>query len=99
MHMHITFDPLKNESNLVKHGVDLSSAAYLDWSEVMAHVDARRDYREVREIGFGVIDERLFCVVFTQRGDTMHIISLRKANQREVRDYVEQTQNRHADSG
>nr|WP_175109420.1 BrnT family toxin [Paraburkholderia solisilvae] len=97
--MHVTCDPLKNESNLAKHGVDLSSAAYLDWSEVMAHVDTRRDYREVREIGFGVIDERLFCVVFTQRGDTMHIISLRKANHREVRDYVEQTQNRHADSG
>lgn len=41
--------------------------------------DARRDYGEVREIGVGVIGERLYCVVFTQRGDAMHVISLRKA--------------------
>jgi uncharacterized protein len=99
MRMHVTYDSLKNESNLAKHGVDLSSAAFLDWSEVRACVDTRRDYREVREMGFGVIGERLFCVVFTQRDDTMHIISLRKANQREVRNYVEQVKDRHADGG
>lgn len=57
----------------------------------MTYVDSRHDYRELREVGFGVIDERLYCVVFTQRGDAMHIISLRKANKREVRNYVEQT--------
>nr|WP_315598715.1 BrnT family toxin [uncultured Cupriavidus sp.] len=57
----------------------------------MAGVDDRRDYGEVREIGFGVIGGRLYCVVFTQRGEIMHIISLRKANKREVTNYVEQT--------
>jgi uncharacterized DUF497 family protein len=57
----------------------------------MAKPDARRDYGEVREIGYTVIYDRLYCVVFTQRGDSMHIISLRKANSREVRNYVEQT--------
>ncbi|WP_246840206.1 BrnT family toxin [Cupriavidus sp. GA3-3] len=40
--------------------------------------------------GFGVIDERLYCVVFTQGGNAMHIISLRKANKREARNYVDQ---------
>ncbi|CAM5792978.1 hypothetical protein CCAE64S_03098 [Castellaniella caeni] len=48
-------------------------------------------YGEVREIGYAVIDDRLHCVVFTQRGDKMHVISLRKANSRGVRDYVKQT--------
>ncbi len=52
----------------------------------MARPDARMDYGELREIGYALINERLYCVVFTQRGDTMHIISLRKANPREVRD-------------
>jgi uncharacterized DUF497 family protein len=56
----------------------------------MACVDDRRDYRELREIWFGIIDERLYCVVFTQRGDSMRIVSLRKANKREVQDYVDQ---------
>lgn len=89
--MDITFDPAKNESNIAKHGVPLALAAQLDWPEVMACVDSRHDYKEVREIGFGVIGERLYCVVFTQRGDVMHIISMRKANKREVKSYVEQT--------
>jgi len=43
----------------------------------------------VREIGYGVIGNRLYCVVFTQRGDTMRVISLRKANAREARQYGE----------
>lgn len=89
--MEIAFDPAKDKSNQRKHGVSLSLAQEIDWPEVMAKPDARRDYGEVREIGYTVIDDHLYCVVFTQRGDSMHIISLRKANSREVRNYVEQT--------
>jgi len=38
-----------------------------------------------------IIGDRLYCVVFTQRGNVMHIISMRKANKREVESYVEHT--------
>lgn len=65
----------------------LSQAAKIDWTEVVAKVDIRQDYGEVREIGYAVMAGRLYCVVFTRRLDTMHIISLRKANSREVRNY------------
>ncbi|MGX6566812.1 BrnT family toxin [Cupriavidus necator] len=65
-------------------------AARFHWPSLLAGVDDRADYRELREIGFGVIDERLYCVVFTQGGNAMHIISLRKANKREARNYVDQ---------
>ncbi|CRY45636.1 hypothetical protein AQ808_28955 [Burkholderia pseudomallei] len=88
--MDITFDPTKNKTNIAKHGVSLALAAQLDWSDVLSYVDDRRDYSEVREVGFGVIGDRLYCVVFTQRGDSMHIISMRKANKREAKSYVEQ---------
>lgn len=88
--MDITFDPTKNKTNIAKHGVSLALAAQLDWSDVLSYVDDRRDYSEVREVGFGVIGDRLYCVVFTQRGDSMHIISMRKANKQEVKSYVEQ---------
>ncbi|EYS96155.1 hypothetical protein CF68_21600 [Cupriavidus sp. SK-4] len=88
--MDITFDPVKDVSNQSKHGVSLALAARFDWPNLLAGIDDRADYRELREIGFGVIDERLYCVVFTQRGNAMHIISLRKANKREVRNYVDQ---------
>jgi uncharacterized DUF497 family protein len=93
----ITYDPSKDRANIIKHGVSLGMASILEWSEVVAYVDTRRDYREVREVGFGLIAERLYCVVFTQRRKAMHIISMRKANKREVKSYVEQAQDRHAD--
>jgi uncharacterized DUF497 family protein len=53
--------------------------------------DARRDYGELREIGYGLIGDRLYCVVFVQRDQALHIISLRKANSTEVANYVNQT--------
>ena len=87
--MRITFDPAKDAGNRLKHGVSLALAVQIDWSEVWAKPDVRRDYGELREIGYALIEDRLYCVVFTQRGDTMHVISLRKANSREVRNYAE----------
>lgn len=90
--MKITYDPGKDAANLRKHGVPLSLAASIDWPNVWAKVDQRRDYHELREIGYAVLGDRLYCVVFTQRADAMHIISLRRANSREVRRYVEETQ-------
>ncbi|WP_397475412.1 BrnT family toxin [Pusillimonas sp.] len=87
--MHITYDVAKDKANRAKHGVSLSLARGLDWPEVMAKPDTRRDYGELREIGYGVIENRLYCVVFTQRRNMMHVISLRKANSREVKNYAE----------
>ena len=51
--------------------------------------DQRRDYGEVRISGLGYIGDRLFYVVFAARGEERRIISLRKANQREVKRYAE----------
>jgi uncharacterized DUF497 family protein len=65
--------------------VSLVLASEIDWSDVIARPDNRRDYFELREIGYAVIQDRLYCVVFTQRGETMHIISLRKANRRRLK--------------
>ncbi|PZX34724.1 conserved hypothetical protein [Cupriavidus phytorum] len=86
--MQISFDFGKDAANTVKHGISLAMAAEIDWSDVMCRPDTRNDYRELREIGFGFIGDRLYCVVFTQRGETFHVISLRKANMREVQDYA-----------
>jgi uncharacterized protein len=43
---------------------------------------------ELRMIGYALWDERLYCVVFTDRGVNRHIISLRKANNREQVNYA-----------
>jgi uncharacterized protein (DUF4415 family)/uncharacterized DUF497 family protein len=68
--MDLTFDPAKDQANIAKHAVSLALAAQIDWSEVVSRPDTRHDYKELREIGFGLIDDRLYCVVFTQRGES-----------------------------
>jgi uncharacterized DUF497 family protein len=91
MAMEISFDYVKDRINLDKYGVSLVDAKLLQWSSVMVKPDTRKDYKKLREIGYGLIGERLYCVVFVRRADVFHIISLRKANSREVRDYVSET--------
>jgi uncharacterized DUF497 family protein len=44
---------------------------------------------EVREVAFGVINDRLFVCVYTDRDAERRVISLRRANRREVKRYGE----------
>lgn len=87
----VSFDRAKSQANQQKHGVPLKLAKLIDWSELWCAPDDRRDYGELREIGYAHIKGHLYCVVFTQRGRSFRVISLRKANSREVKRYVEQT--------
>ncbi|MBF0294704.1 MAG: BrnT family toxin [Magnetococcales bacterium] len=91
------FDPVKNSVNQEKHGVSLAIAERLDWVLAVASPDQRSDYGEERMIGYAPLEDRLYCVVFVDRGDVRRIISLRKANSREVKAYV-QSQSFFADS-
>jgi len=86
--MNIRFDSVKNATNLVKHGVSLADAANIEWETLLTKPDTRRNYGETRMIGYALIGTRLYCVVFTDRDEERRIISLRKANQREVKHYV-----------
>jgi len=49
--------------------------------------DVRNVYSESRFIAYGYIHARFAVVVYTMRGDNLRIISLRKANKREVNQY------------
>lgn len=51
--------------------------------------DDRFDYGETREVAFGRINGRLFVCVYVDRGAQRRLISLRKANKREVKRYGE----------
>ena len=87
--MHITFDLVKDLANLRKHRVSLGLAEYMDWSMLMTIPDRRRSYGEDRYVGYGRIGSRLYCVVFVDRGEQRRVISLRKANLREVIRYAQ----------
>ncbi len=87
--MEIEFDATKNAANLAKHEVTLSEAENMEWDTLWAFPDERRHYGEERMVGFAYIGLRLYCVVYTDRGNTRRIISLRKANSREMKRYAE----------
>jgi uncharacterized DUF497 family protein len=86
--VHIVFDPEKDATNLGKHGVSLAAAAQLDWDAALAWIDDRADYGELRIVALAPIGDRLFFVVFVDRDEARRIISLRRANRREVNHYV-----------
>jgi len=84
-----TFDPGKNKRNIAERGLSFDAASRFEFGTALVATDDRKDYGEVREVAFGFIGERIHVLVFTMRGDACHVISLRKANKREVRTYVE----------
>jgi uncharacterized DUF497 family protein len=87
--MRIEFDPAKDETNQTKHGVSMSMADELDWEAALVWVDVRFEYNEMRMIALAPKSEILYYVAFVDRGDVRRIISLRRANRREVKHYVE----------
>jgi uncharacterized DUF497 family protein len=86
----VAFDPGKDASNIAKHGISLARAEEMDMSAALIREDDRFDYGETRYIAFGDIDYALHCFVFTFRGSKVRAISLRKANQKEIRRYGRQ---------
>jgi uncharacterized DUF497 family protein len=82
-----SFDPAKADLNKTLHGVDFANARYFDWENALVIEDVRRDYGERRYIALGTIGERVHVMVFSPRAGTVRLISLRKANKREVARY------------
>jgi hypothetical protein len=87
--LRIEFDPVKDATNQGKHGVSLALAAQLDWDASLVWVDDRFEYGEVRMIALAPETGVLYYVAFVDRDDARRIISLRKANRREVKHYVQ----------
>jgi uncharacterized DUF497 family protein len=85
----IEFDPAKDATNLRVHGISLARAETLLQGFVVDRVDDRRDYGETRVIATGEIDGREFVCVYTQRGETYRVISLRRAKRTERYVYQE----------
>ncbi len=87
--MHTSFDPGKNEADIQSRGLPFSLVEPLDWSRAIIEEDLRHDDSAHRYLALGHIDERLYAVVFTPRAGLIHVISLRKANVREVKIYAQ----------
>ena len=86
------WDEAKSGACFQARGFDFAYAAraFFDPDRVV-QADTRHSYGEERFQVMGRIEQRLFVIVYTPRRDAIRIISARKANQREVRDYENRT--------
>ena len=82
------WDEAKNSACFERRGFDFAYAvrAFFDPHRIVAQ-DRRRDYGEHHYRLLGTVDGRVHVVVYMVRGSTVHIISARKANGKEVADY------------
>ncbi len=87
--MSISFDPAKSHRNAIERGLPFTLVEELAWDSALIEHDTRQDYGEPRYRVLGLIGRRLHALVFTPRAGKVHVISLRKANSREVKRYAQ----------
>jgi hypothetical protein len=91
MAVRYTWNPSKRRINIERHGgIDFTTVYEFDWETAKVAPDERFDYGEYRYVAYGLIGRHLHAMVFTYCGGAVQVISLRKANRREVRVYEEE---------
>jgi len=86
--MKIEYNNAKNIKNIKERDISFDLAEGFDLETSLTWQDLRYDYNgENRFISIGYIENRLYSLVFTPRGELLRVISLRKANPREVKRY------------
>lgn len=82
------WDDQKAAANLAKHGVDFAAAAAVFRDPFAFDTEDRSmDYGEIRRRIIGLGNGRFLTVIYTERGETIRLISARKATRPERREY------------
>jgi len=85
----IEYDSDKDARNVTLRGISLAAVETLLAGPTIERVDSRRSYGETRIIAIGQIDGIEYVCVYTQRGEVLRAISLRRANRKERDAYRE----------
>ena len=86
------WDEAKARINLEKHKVSFLTAAAVFGNERLERIDDREEYGELRWIALGRVDEEVYRVVFTWRGENLiRLISAQKASKDEREIYYRET--------
>ncbi len=73
----------------MERGLDLEAdGAAILTGATLTFEDDRFDYGETRLITIGFLNARMMVMVWTPRGEVAHVISMRKANDREQKAYA-----------
>ena len=85
----MTWDESKRRANLAKHGLDFAGSEAVFEHPVVSWEDAREAYGEQRLCLIGWLDGILVHMTYTERGNDLHVISLRGAEKHEIRRYAQ----------
>lgn len=81
--MDISFDESKRQRTLAERGLDFADAVLVVREVHFDVPNERRDYGESRIATFGPLRGRMATLIWTPRGASRRIISMRHANDRE----------------
>ena len=81
------YDPAKRDECLQRRGLDMADAATVFSGPVLTEEDQRFDYGEQRYLSVGFLIGRMVLIAWTPRREGRRIISMRKANGREIARY------------
>jgi uncharacterized DUF497 family protein len=85
---HYEWDKDKSAENLRLRGFSFDLVERFDWTTALTRRNLRIE-SEDRWVSLGLVAERMYVVVWTPRGPYTRIISMRKANDREVARYAQ----------
>jgi uncharacterized DUF497 family protein len=85
----ITYDFAKRERTILERGLDFERVNEVFSGLTLTIEDDRQRYGEARSITMGFLDQRMVVVVWTWRDGTCRVISMRKANEREIRRFTQ----------
>ena len=80
------WDEAKRRGNIAKHCIDFDSVHRFDWTT--ASYESSMRHGELRVLALGYIGGRLHAVVYINRGENARIISMRKADRKEMNRYA-----------
>ena len=88
--MDFEWDMAKSDSCQISRNFDFAYviSIFLD-PDLLTEKDQRWDYGEERFQAIGLLEGRIFVVIYTKRSMAIRIISARRANRREVKRYEE----------
>ncbi len=94
--MKFEFDPEKSRANKHKHGVTLSQATQI-WEEAYLDI-AARTVGEPRFMAIGKIRGQVYACIYTIRGESIRLISCRRAGEKEAQLYYDHFKETHTES-
>ena len=88
MELKFEWDQKKNTANIIKHGVSFREAdkVFLD-PKCIEKYDIKHSFSEDRWKVIGLSGSIVYTVIFTRRNGKIRIISVRKADKKEIERY------------